>query len=130
MHVVFEQPGLGEVSLDRFPDGTFGGFIQGAGAGARYRYRIDHGNAFPDPASRFQPEGVHGPSEVVDPSLFTWTDASWWGVARADLVLYELHVGTFTPEGTFASAAARLPYLAELGVTAVELPPPTIVETE
>jgi maltooligosyltrehalose trehalohydrolase len=111
------------VSLESFLDGTFGALVADAKAGDRYRYEIDGGSTFPDPASRFQPEGVHGPSEIVDPRRFPWTDGGWTGVPRNDLVLYELHVGTFTPEGTFAAAARRLPYLARLGVTAVELMP-------
>ncbi len=91
--------------------------------GTRYRYSIDDGSPLPDPASSFQPAGVHGPSEVVDHGAFPWTDQDWSGVRLDDLVLYELHVGTFTPEGTFGAAIHRLPYLAELGVTAIELMP-------
>jgi maltooligosyltrehalose trehalohydrolase len=121
--VIFEPPGPAPVPLERFRDGTFGALVAGAKAGDRYRYEVDSGSAFPDPASRFQPEGVHGPSEIVDPHEFNWTDGGWTGIARNDLVLYELHVGTFTPEGTFAAAAERLPYLSRLGVTAVELMP-------
>jgi maltooligosyltrehalose trehalohydrolase len=101
-------------------DGWFRGRVEGIGAGARYRYRLDGGDAFPDPASRSQPEGVHDPSEVVDPSSFAWTDDEWRGVPREDLVIYELHVGTFTPEGTFDAAIAKLDRLASLGVTAIE----------
>ena len=123
LRVVFEPPGPQAVSLERFPDGTFGALVPGAKAGDRYRYEVDGGAPFPDPASRFQPEGVHGPSEIVAPGRFTWTDSGWTGIPRNDLVLYELHVGTFTPEGTFAAAAQRLRYLARLGVTAVELMP-------
>jgi maltooligosyltrehalose trehalohydrolase len=123
VRVIFERPGRKGVSLERFIDGTFGTLVAEAKAGDRYRYELDGGNAFPDPASRFQPEGVHGPSEIVDPHRFTWTDSGWPGVPRDDLVLYELHVGTFTPAGTFSAAAQRLPYLARLGVTAVELMP-------
>ena len=77
----------------------------------------------PDPASRFQPRDVHGPSEVVDPAAFDWHDDGWRGRPWHEAVLYELHVGTFTPDGTYAAAAARLDYLADLGVTAVELMP-------
>jgi maltooligosyltrehalose trehalohydrolase len=77
----------------------------------------------PDPVSRWQPAGVHGPSRVVDPHAFGWTDGGWRGLAREDLIIYELHVGTFTPEGTFAGVAGRLPYLRDLGVTAIELMP-------
>lgn len=91
--------------------------------GTRYRYRAAGSEPLPDPGSRFQPEGVHGPSAVVDPARYRWGDASWEGVPLQRCVFYELHVGTFTPEGTFAAAAARLPYLRELGITAVELMP-------
>jgi maltooligosyltrehalose trehalohydrolase len=94
-----------------------------AGAGDDYEFVIAGVGPRPDPVSRLQPAGVHGPSRVVAPEAFRWTDAGWTGLARADLVFYELHVGTFTPEGTFAGVARRLPYLRELGVTAVELMP-------
>jgi maltooligosyltrehalose trehalohydrolase len=123
VEVIFERPEAAPLALQRFPDGTFGGLAIGLGAGALYRYRIDGGGQFPDPASRYQPLGVHGPSEVIAPSRFTWTDAAWRGVAREDIVIYELHVGTYTAEGTFAAVIGRLPYLAELGVTAIELMP-------
>lgn len=104
-------------------DGSWSDTLEGATAGTRYAYRLDGDGPYPDPASRFQPEGVHGPSMVVDPGAFAWSDAGWRGVPLDRAVLYELHVGTFTPEGTFAAAAARLPYLADLGVTVVELMP-------
>ncbi|MEO8333795.1 MAG: malto-oligosyltrehalose trehalohydrolase [bacterium] len=92
-------------------------------AGDRYGYSIDGGAPLPDPVSRSQPEGVHGLSEVVDPSLFGWTDDHWRGVALQDFVIYELHIGTFTLEGTFEAAAAHLPELLALGVTAIEIMP-------
>jgi maltooligosyltrehalose trehalohydrolase len=107
---------------DRDAEGTFDILLEDARAGDRYGYRLDGGELRPDPASRFQPEGVHGPSQVVDPYAFEWTDARWSG-APADLVVYELHVGTFTPEGSFRAAAERLPYLRDLGITAIELMP-------
>ena len=91
--------------------------------GTRYKYRLDGGDAFPDPCSRFQPEGPHGPSQVVDPRRFVWTDAGWKGLQARGQVLYELHVGTFTPEGTYSGVASRLPLLKDLGVTTVELMP-------
>ena len=103
--------------------GLYEHFIDGVGAGARYRYRIDDGPPFPDPASRRQPLGVHGPSEVVDPTAYAWRDADWRGRALRDMVIYELHVGTFTPAGTLAAAMERLEYLRELGVNTVELMP-------
>jgi malto-oligosyltrehalose trehalohydrolase len=90
---------------------------------ARYRFRIDGQALVPDPASRFQPDDVHGPSEVVDPLAHGWAGAQWTGVEAARLVFYELHVGTFTPEGTFRAVAARLDHLVALGVTAIELMP-------
>ena len=93
-----------------------------AGAGDDYMYVID-GRELPDPSSRFQPEGLRGPSRVVDPAAWSWTDREWKGVALEDLVVYELHVGTFTPEGTFDAVIGRLAELAELGVTAIELMP-------
>src|SRR4051812_17665101 len=103
-------------------DGVFEGRLDAA-PGDDYRLRPDGGEALPDPCSRHQPEGVRGPSRVVDPGAFTWDEGGWAGLDRRGLVLYELHVGTFTPEGTFAAAAERLPALAELGVTAIELMP-------
>lgn len=90
--------------------------------GDRYMYRIDGGPPRPDPATRFQPDGVHGPSEVVSIS-FDWTDQNWQGVATEDLIIYEMHVGSFSKSGTFEGAIGRLDELVELGVSAVELMP-------
>ena len=103
--------------------GWFSGFVPALREGARYRYRLDGGDGFPDPASRFQPEGPHGPSQVVDPSRFRWSDSGWTGLRPEGQVFYELHVGTFTPEGTWEAAARELHALAGLGVTAIELLP-------
>jgi maltooligosyltrehalose trehalohydrolase len=105
------------------PDGTFETTAPGLAAGVRYQYRLDGERYRPDPASRYQPEGVHGPSVVVDPGAFGWTDQAFRGHELADLVLYELHVGTFTRTGTFEGVIQHLPQLVELGVTAVELMP-------
>lgn len=91
--------------------------------GTRYRFRVDGEGPFPDPRSPWQPEGPHGPSEVVDPSTFSWNDADFTPPPLSDAVIYELHIGTFTPEGTFAAAAERLEYLRDLGITHVELMP-------
>jgi len=91
-------------------------------AGDLYRYCLQDGS-YPDPATRFQPQGVHGPSEVIDPYAYHWTDGKWKRPAFRDLVIYELHVGTFTPEGSYQSAIEKLPYLKELGITAIELMP-------
>ena len=103
--------------------GYFSGLAPNAQAGSRYKYRLDGGEAWPDPASRFQPEGPHGSSEVVDPSAFQWTDRNWRGVALPHQVVYEMHLGTFTKQGTWSSAQAELPYLAETGITVLEVMP-------
>jgi maltooligosyltrehalose trehalohydrolase len=103
--------------------GYFAAMIAQAGAGTRYMYRLDGRAPRPDPASRFQPEGVHGPSQVVDPSAYQWGDQGWRGVALADLVIYELHVGAATPAGTFDALIERLDNVRDLGVTAIELLP-------
>ena len=104
-------------------DGYFAGFVADAGAGFRYKLQLDGGGTFPDPASRFQPEGPHGPSRVVDPSGFRWNDAHWRGLRPTGQIFYELHIGTFTPEGTFAAAAEQLRELRDLGITALEILP-------
>jgi maltooligosyltrehalose trehalohydrolase len=96
---------------------------EGAVAGAQYRFRPDGGLWVPDPASRYQPQDVHGPSELVDPEGFAWSDGEWRGRPWEQVVLYELHVGTFTPAGTFAAIEPHLDELAALGVTAIELMP-------
>jgi len=103
--------------------GYFSGYIAEVAPGARYMYRLGGGDPRPDPASRFQPDGVHSPSQVIDPGAFRWGDADWRGVPLDDLVIYELHVGTATPEGTYAALADRLDAIRELGVTAIELMP-------
>ena len=115
--------GLGEFPLAREAGGYFSGAAPGARAGSLYRFKLDGGLALPDPASRFQPDGPHGPSEVIEPGAYRWSDAGWRGPRLKGQVLYELHIGTFTKEGTWAAAARRLPELAELGVTAVEVMP-------
>jgi malto-oligosyltrehalose trehalohydrolase len=94
-----------------------------APAGTLYQFVVDGGLAVPDPASRFQPRDVHGPSELIDPAAFDWPDAGWRGRPWHETVLYELHVGAFTPEGSYAGAAKKLDHLAALGVTAIELMP-------
>ena len=110
-------------ALTRDADGMFSGVLEDVGPGAHYRYRLNGAAAFPDPASRFQPDGVHGASMVVSPSTFSWTDTEWSGVPLDDLVLYELHVGTFSAAGTFGGVADGLPALRDLGITAIELMP-------
>lgn len=102
--------------------GYFSGFVAEAHPGVFYKFKPGAGS-FSDPASRFQPNGPHGPSEVVDPFQFRWRDGEWRGVERPGQVIYELHIGTFTPEGTWAAAAEQLSELARLGVTVIELMP-------
>jgi maltooligosyltrehalose trehalohydrolase len=96
---------------------------EGARTGSRYRYRIDGSDEVPDPASRFNSHDVTGPSVVIDPNSFDWTDENWRGRPWHEAAIYEMHVGTFTPEGTFAAAEQRLDQLVELGITAIELMP-------
>ena len=124
--VCIERPGrqLAFLPLERVAGGYFEAVIP-AEAGDRYRYRLDGGDCFPDPASRFQPEGPHGPSQLIDPRAYAWKDSRWRGPSGGirGQVIYELHVGAFTPEGTYAAAARELPRLKDLGVTALELMP-------
>jgi maltooligosyltrehalose trehalohydrolase len=113
-----------EESLSSADDGYFEGFVRGLGAGALYRFHLDdERETYPDPASRYQPEGPHGPSMVVDPAAYRWSDAQWRGVDLERAVAYEMHFGTFTPEGTYRSALAKLPHLRDVGITIVEVMP-------
>ena len=113
-----------EHELTNGGDGMFECTLADIGAGADYGFVLDdHDQLLPDPVSRFQPAGVHGPSRVVDPDAFRWTDNTWRGVAMADLAIYELHVGAFTSAGTFAAVIPHLRGLRELGVTAIEIMP-------
>jgi maltooligosyltrehalose trehalohydrolase len=111
------------ISLHAEANGYHGTLDPKGAAGDCYRIELTEGASFPCPASRFQPDGVSGPSMVVDPRSFPWTDRSWKRPAFRDLVIYELHVGTFTPEGTYRAAIDRLPYLRDLGINAIELMP-------
>jgi maltooligosyltrehalose trehalohydrolase len=111
------------LKMDAQSDGWFELPTGEARAGSRYRYRIDGKTEVPDPASRSNPDDIHGPSEVIDASAFEWDDDDWRGRPWHEAVVYELHVGTFTPEGTFAGAAQKLDHLVELGVTVIELMP-------
>jgi maltooligosyltrehalose trehalohydrolase len=104
-------------------DGYYSGFIDHAAAGDLYRYRLDGGDAFPDPTSRYQPEGPDGPSMVVDPQAYDWGDGAWRGVQIQGQIIYELHIGTFTKKGSFRSAIERLPDLVDLGATLIEVMP-------
>ncbi|MDP3937490.1 MAG: malto-oligosyltrehalose trehalohydrolase [Deltaproteobacteria bacterium] len=122
VEVVFEHPEPRAVALAAAAHGYHQGVIEEAPPGSRYRYRLDGDRERPDPASRLQPEGVHGPSGVDD-RAFAWTDVAWGGLPLADYLLYELHVGVFTPQGTFDAVIPRLDALRDLGVTAIELMP-------
>jgi maltooligosyltrehalose trehalohydrolase len=111
------------LQMERRPYGWHELEVEGVGEGELYYFRLEDGTEVPDPASRHQPHGVHGPSEVIDPRRFEWQDLGWRGRPWEETVVYELHVGTFTPQGTFEGAREKLKYLAELGVTAIELMP-------
>jgi len=111
------------VRLARDDRGYHRGDVAEAAPGSRYLYRLDGRRERPDPASRFQPDGVHGPSVVTDPGAFRWEDRKWEGLPLERFVLYELHVGTFAPEGSFEAVIPRLDSLRDLGITAIELMP-------
>jgi maltooligosyltrehalose trehalohydrolase len=116
-------PDVRDLSLDQDDLGYWRTTTEDVPPGSRYRFLLEGAMERPDPASQFQPEGVHGPSEVLDHGAFRWTDAGWESSPLEDMVMYELHVGTFTPEGTFEAVIPRLAELKELGITAVELMP-------
>lgn len=111
------------IPLEKDQRGYFKGIAENVFAGDRYFYLLDDKNRYPDPASRFQPEGVHGPSQVIDPDEFRWEDNEWGRIPLKDFIIYELHVGTFTGEGTFKAIVPYLDYLKKLGITSVELMP-------
>jgi maltooligosyltrehalose trehalohydrolase len=122
---VADGAGAGDHRLARVDGerGVWAAAVPAMAAGDRYGFRIDDGDPLPDPVSRSQPDGVHGLSQVVDPARFAWEDGNWPGMSLPDFVLYELHVGTFTSEGTFDAIIPRLGQLAALGITAIELMP-------
>ena len=112
------------VPLERDEQGYFSGVLRDALAGRRYRFRLDGAEPLiPDPASRFQPEGPHGPSEIIDPATFEWHDGDWRGIELPGQVLYEMHIGTYTPEGTWAAAEQQLEELKDFGITVIEVMP-------
>ena len=118
-----DSGGFRRLPLARQPGGWFACLTEQAGAGSRYRYCLGDGTRVPDPAARYQPDDVHGPSEVIDPRAFDWTDTHWRGRPWEEAVIYELHVGSYTSEGTFAAVRDKLGHLAGLGITAVEMMP-------
>src|SRR3954465_7548927 len=109
--------------LEAEGNGYFSGAIANAGQGTLYKFRIEGRGEFPDPVSRCQPTGPHGASQIIDASRYTWRDGGWRGPELSGAVIYELHVGTFTPEGTYAAASTHLDHLAELGVSIIEMMP-------
>ena len=121
VEVDFEDASQPPLALKRDADGYFNGAT--SARVSLYKYRVDGTGPWPDPCSRFQPQGVHGPSLIVDPAAFKWSDAEWRGVQLPGQIIYELHIGTFTPEGTFDAAIGKLRYLRELGVTMIEVMP-------
>lgn len=112
-----------EQALEAEPDGYFSGLVPDAGPGSLYRYRLDGDTRCPDPASRFQPSGPHGPSRVVAPDAYTWGDGAWPGARLRGQVIYEMHIGTFTPQGTWAAAGRELPEIQRAGFTLLEIMP-------
>src|ERR1700761_8971742 len=110
------------IPMEKDAHGYFNADIKGIGDGARYQYELN-GKNYPDPASAYQPDGVYGPSVVTDHRLFVWSDAHWHVPPFRELIFYEIHVGTFTPEGTFDAIIPRLNELAALGINALELMP-------
>ena len=123
VEVVIENDDKQVFPLVAETDGYFSGLVSHLTAGALYWYRLDDNLQYPDPCSRFQSYGPHGPSLVVDPSTFIWHDADWPGVRLPGQVIYELHIGTFTPEGTFDAAIRQLPELQRIGITLIEVLP-------
>jgi len=112
------------MDLEREGGGYFSGTIESAKAGMRYQFRLDdEEQLFPDPASRFQPEGPHGPSQIVNPRDYRWANKNWPGIRIDGQVIYEMHIGTFTREGTWIAASAVLPRLADIGITLLEIMP-------
>jgi maltooligosyltrehalose trehalohydrolase len=111
------------VQLKKQADGYFAGLVPQAAEGTRYRFRLDDAGCFPDPVSRYQPDGPYGVSQVVDPSGFGWNDSEWQGVGLAGQVIYEMHIGTFTQEGTWQAAQRELAELADCGITVIEVMP-------
>src|SRR5271170_1975951 len=123
VEVVLDGPKGQTFALDPDGAGYFAGLADEGKAGALYKYRLDGEDECPDPASRFQPYGPHGWSQVVDPHSFRWSDNHWAGIRIEGQVIYEMHIGTFTREGTWTSAIEHFPQLVELGVTILEVMP-------
>jgi maltooligosyltrehalose trehalohydrolase len=124
VQVVFANEACPALELQAESDGYFAGLAENAREGMLYRFRLDGGSElYPDPASRFQPQSVHGPSQIIDARSFQWRTPNWQGRGPQGQVIYEMHVGTFTPQGTWAAAIEKLPTLADLGITCLEVMP-------
>ncbi|MCL5281267.1 MAG: malto-oligosyltrehalose trehalohydrolase [Planctomycetes bacterium] len=124
VEVVIEQPRPEAIPMTAEEQGYFSAIVRHPGQRVLYRFRLNNKEALlPDPAARFQPEGPHGPSEVIDPTSFAWTDQNWRGPALLGQIIYEMHIGTFTPEGTWLAAARQLPELAANGIGLLEMMP-------
>jgi maltooligosyltrehalose trehalohydrolase len=123
--LVLESPDRREIPMHAEGNGYHARLVERLGGGARYRFRLGSDSSLhADPASRYQPDGPFGPSQVVDPYDTAWTDRGWHGITRPhEQVIYELHVGTFTPQGTWAAVAEHLPYLRDVGITTIEMMP-------
>lgn len=121
--LVIVSPGKLIIELKKNNTGYWQAFVPLAKPGLKYRFRVDNMDLLPDPASLYQPDGVHGPSELVHRNDFEWTDKNWKGIPMRDMIIYEVHTGTFTPEGNFDGIIGKLNYLAELGINTIELMP-------
>jgi maltooligosyltrehalose trehalohydrolase len=121
LHIISPQEQM--IRMQKAEEGYFSAAVPGIDGACKYFYRPDDEEDYPDPSSHFQPEGVHGPSQVVDHEIFKWNDDSWRGVPFNELVFYEIHVGTFTPEGTFEAIIPLLGYISSTGINAIELMP-------
>jgi maltooligosyltrehalose trehalohydrolase len=117
------EPEPRQIVMTPEPEGYWTAIAESVPAGALYQINLGDDLVRPDPASRFQPQGVHGPSQVVDTRAYAWQDDAWTGIPLQHYITYEIHIGTFTPQGTFDAAIARLPKLKELGITAVDVMP-------
>ncbi len=123
LNVTFEQTRRAAAALANEGNGYFSAVVPDVRAGTRYKYQVDGGESYPDPASRYQPTGPHGWSEIIDPNLFRWSDNDWPGLELAGQVIYEMHLGTFTSQGVWRSAAEKLTYLRDTGITVIEVMP-------
>ncbi len=123
VEVILQKPHKATITLQREAFGYWTGLAEEAGPGARYLYKLNNELERPDPASQSQPDGVHKASEVVNHSAFNWTDSNWKGMPLEQMIIYELHVGTFSEEGTFEGLIKKLPELKDLGITAIEVMP-------